>query len=285
MGGGDLVLLAASVLIVAIGAVVAYVGIRQRRAAMDFRRQTQLRDAEIDRRLRGRSQMEQELREAQVETADHLEAVGGLPDLAAVEDLVRREDEHHQQIQRRERVYRLTLDAIDGAERATMKTATRFLEKRMVGDLARLSDGRYRRVRVDDRTLDISVFAPEKGDWASGSELSQGTLDQIYLTARLGLVRLLTGDRRPPLIFDDPFVTFDDARALRGLALLRELAADFQIIFLTTSDRYDSMADEGGVVELPAPTARDSGRDEAETEAAEPVAAAPAGRPAESTRA
>ena len=104
-----------------------------------------------------------------------------------------------------------------------MKTATRFLEKRMVGDLARLSDGRYRRVRVDDRTLDISVFAPEKGDWASGSELSQGTLDQIYLTARLGLVRLLTGDRRPPLIFDDPFVTFDDARALRGLALLREL--------------------------------------------------------------
>ena len=188
-------------------------------------------------------------------------------------------------LQRRERVYRLTLDAIDGAERATMKTATRFLEKRMVGDLARLSDGRYRRVRVDDRTLDISVFAPEKGDWASGSELSQGTLDQIYLTARLGLVRLLTGDRRPPLIFDDPFVTFDDARALRGLALLRELAADFQIIFLTTSDRYDSMADEGGVVELPAPTARDSGRDEAETEAAEPVAAAPAGRPAESTRA
>ena len=57
---------------------------------------------------------------------------------------------------------RRTLAAIERAEQATMKTATRYLEKRMVGDLARVTDGRYRRVRVDDKTLDIGVHAPEK---------------------------------------------------------------------------------------------------------------------------
>ena len=81
--------------------------------------------------------------------------------------------------------------------------------------------GRYRRVRVDDKTLDIEVHAPEKDDWVQVTSLSQGTLDLVYLVARLGLVRLVTGDRRPPLVFDDPFVTLDDGRATRALELLK----------------------------------------------------------------
>ena len=159
-------------------------------------------------------------------------------------------------LQRRARVYQGTLKAIERADTATIRTATRFLEKRMVGDLERVTGGRYRRVKVDDKTLDISVFSPEKGDWVPATALSQGTLDLVYLAARLGLVRLVTGDRRPPLVFDDPFVTLDDQRAVRALELLREIAADFQVIYLTTSNRYDAAADS--VVELPGPTAVDS---------------------------
>jgi uncharacterized protein YhaN len=127
----------------------------------------------------------------------------------------------------------------------------------MVRDVAAVTGGRYRRVRVDDKTLDIDVHAPELDDWVPVSNLSQGTLDLVYLAARLGLVRLVTGDRRPPLVFDDPFVTLDDARATRALALLKRVATDFQIIYLTTSDRYDAAAD--AVVELPGPTAVDEG--------------------------
>jgi uncharacterized protein YhaN len=113
---------------------------------------------------------------------------------------------------------------------------------------------------VDDKTLDIEVLAPERNDWVPVSGLSQGTLDLVYLTARLGLVRLVTGDRRPPLVLDDPFVTLDDVRASRTLSLLKRVANDFQIIYLTTSDRYDRAAD--AVVELPGPTAVDDGVDD-----------------------
>jgi DNA repair exonuclease SbcCD ATPase subunit len=342
------------------GAVLALMARRQRRTALDYRRQKQLRDVEIDRRLRGRSQLEEELKQAEADNAKQLQAIS-LPDLTSAEDLLRREEEHVAQIdrltaqleglvgkepadtlpqlrdaaaleveqkthalealgpiareprarerlevevrdaegslerarddeanararveanavdaeqvaaqaerlaqwreqlavlQRRARVYDATLKAIERAEQATMRTATRFLEKRMVGDLERVTAGRYRHVRIDDKTLDISVLAPEKGDWVEVTALSQGTLDLVYLAARLGLVRLVTGDRRPPLVFDDPFVTLDDARAARALELLREIATDFQVIYLTTSDRYDAAADS--VVELPAPTAVDT---------------------------
>jgi DNA repair exonuclease SbcCD ATPase subunit len=348
-----------------IGFILAFVALWLRRSD---RTQQQMRDFEIDRRLRGRSEMEQELRIAEADMAQQLLGLG-LPDVAAAEALLAAQQEHDSRIerlaaqldglvgkelpdtlpalrdaaaldieqkthalealgpiakeprarerlevevrdlesslerarddeansrarveantvdaeqvaaeaerlvawleqlaalQRRARIYTRTLQEIETAEQATMKTATRYLERTMVADIGRITGGRYRRVAVDDKTLDLRLFAPEKGDWVDVASLSQGTLDLVYLAARLGLVRLVTGDRRPPLVFDDPFVTLDDARATRALDLLREIARDFQVIYLTTSDRYHAAADS--VVSLAGPT-------ELDDSAPEPVAA------------
>jgi DNA repair exonuclease SbcCD ATPase subunit len=348
-------------IVAGIGFILAFVAWWLRR---NDRVQQQLRDVEIDRRLRGRSEMEAELKEAQADTAQQLLGIG-LPDLASAETLLAAETEHQGRVdrlaaqldglvgkeppealprlrdaaaleveqkthalealgpiakeprarerlevevreleeslerarddeanararveangvdaeqvaghserlawweeqlatlQRKARVYERTLHEIEHAEQATMRTATRFLESRMVADVERVTGGRYRRIAVDDKTLDIRLFAPEKGDWVDVRALSQGTLDLVYLAARFGLVRLVTGDRRPPLVLDDPFVTLDDERARRALELLREIARDFQVIYLTTSDRYDSAADS--VVTLDGPTEVDDGRPE-----------------------
>jgi DNA repair exonuclease SbcCD ATPase subunit len=347
-----------------IGFILAFVAWWLRRSD---RVQQELRDVEIDRRLRGRSEMEAELKQAEADTQQQLAGLG-LADLAAAETLLAAEGEHVARIdrlrsqldglvgreavdtlpglrdaaaleveqkthalealgpiakeprarerlevevrdleaalerardeeanararvdantvdaeqvaghaerlaswrdqlaalQRKARVYERTLREIEAAEQATMKSATRFLERQMVADIDRITGGRYRRVAVDDKTLDLRLHAPEKGDWVDVRALSQGTLDLVYLAARLGLVRLVTGDRRPPLVFDDPFVTLDDTRAMRALELLREIARDFQVIYLTTSDRYHAAAD--AVVALEGPTEVD--------DAAEPVAA------------
>ena len=154
-------------------------------------------------------------------------------------------------LKRRVRIYEKTLAAIEASESGTMRTATRFLEQQVGRDIARLTGGRYRRVNIDDHSLDISVWAPERGDWVPAYQLSKGTIDQVFLAARIGLVRLVTQGRRPPLILDDPFVTFDDTRAARAALLLREISSDFQVIYLACSNRYDGLADT--VVELPGP--------------------------------
>jgi DNA repair exonuclease SbcCD ATPase subunit len=154
-------------------------------------------------------------------------------------------------LKRRVRIYQMTLAAIEAAESGTMRKATRFLEQQVGRDIARLTGGRYGRVSIDDQTLDIGVWVPERGDWVAAGRLSKGTIDQVFLAARLGLVRLVAQGRRPPLLLDDPFVTFDDTRAARAAALLRELSSDFQVIYLACSNRYDGLADS--VVELPGP--------------------------------
>ncbi|HUG29817.1 MAG TPA: AAA family ATPase, partial [Candidatus Limnocylindria bacterium] len=336
-----------AVLLVLFGVALALVGRRQRIRALDVSKTKDLRSQEIERRLRGRSMLEQELQMEEV-TMSNLLAALELPDLAAVDALVTAEEQHMSSImrlraqleglvgreptetlpelrdkaaldveqksgaleqlgpiaheararerlevavtdadravgmardteaqararveqnaadaeevaghaeraamwaeqlaalQRRARVYDATLKALDTAERATIRTATHYLERTMVVDLEKVTAGRYRRVKMDDENLGLRVYAPERGDWVDVTSLSQGTLDTVYLAARIGLVRLVTGDRRPPLILDDPFVTLDDARAERALELLHDISTDFQVIYLTTSDRYDATAD------------------------------------------
>ena len=104
-------------------------------------------------------------------------------------------------------------------------------------------------MQVDEAELSLRLWSPERGDWVDARSLSQGTIDSLYLAARLGLVLQVTQDRRPPLIFDDPFLTFDATRAQQAVELLRGMAADHQVIYLTASDRYDAVAER--VIELP----------------------------------
>jgi DNA repair exonuclease SbcCD ATPase subunit len=181
-------------------------------------------------------------------------------------------------LRRRVRIYEKTLAAIEASESGTMRKATRFLEAQVGRDISRLTGGRYRRVTIDDHTLDIGVWSPERGDWVAASALSKGTIDQIFLAARIGLVRLVTQGRRPPLILDDPFVSFDDARAARAALLLRELSSDFQVIYLACSNRYDGLADL--VVELPGPVEPESAADGSIAPRATSKGAAAAAEPA-----
>ncbi|HKZ91257.1 MAG TPA: AAA family ATPase [Candidatus Limnocylindrales bacterium] len=155
---------------------------------------------------------------------------------------------------RRVRIYEDTRQAIEAAEQATLKTAARYLEEHMGPAVARITDGRYDEITVDERSLAFKVRAPETGELVAVEQLSQGTADQLFLAARLGLVRLVTMDRRPPLILDDPFVTFDPDRAERAIGVLKEAAAEqgFQVILLTCSDRFDGLADQLVVLDAPA---------------------------------
>ncbi|HWH23894.1 MAG TPA: hypothetical protein VNW68_03255, partial [Candidatus Limnocylindria bacterium] len=178
--------------------------------------------------------------------------------------------------ERRLRIYSEALNALNVAEQRTMKAAARFLEQHMAADVARISGGRYSQLRIDETSLAFSLFSAEAGEWIEARRLSRGTVDQLYLCARLGIVRQITGTARPPLILDDPFVTFDARRARRALELLRDVARDHQVLLLTCADRYDDLAEQ--VTVLPPP---DTAASTPAPKAIAPAPAAPAPAPAE----
>ena len=95
-----------------------------------------------------------------------------------------------------------------------------------------MTGGMYTEVKLD--TALNARCAGADGLLLDGLRLSAGTRDQLYLALRLAVCEVLRGEGEPaPLILDDPFVTFDDKRAARAIALLRRLAAERQIIVLT----------------------------------------------------
>jgi hypothetical protein len=85
------------VIIQLLGAIVAIVGLALAFVAWWLRRSArthaQMRDVEIDRRLRGRSQMEAELKVTEADVERQLGAIG-LPTIAEAEDLLAREEAH-----------------------------------------------------------------------------------------------------------------------------------------------------------------------------------------------
>ena len=133
-----------------------------------------------------------------------------------------------------------------------MRSARDELSPRISAYFKRLTDGRYSEVQADE-DLNLRAFSHEKNDWVtpSGHELSRGTVDQLYLAARLALLDLLYDDAKAPLLLDDPFVKFDAERRAHAMAVCKEVARDHQVLLFTCHGDYDEAAD--WVIDLPAP--------------------------------
>jgi len=75
-----------------------------------------------------------------------------------------------------------------------------------------------------------------------GDPISRGTLDQIFLCLRLGMLdHLDEGRERLPLILDDALLRMDDGRRRGVYALLGEMAPMRQVWILTCNR---ALADE-----------------------------------------
>lgn len=97
--------------------------------------------------------------------------------------------------------------------------------------LAYLTADNYQEIRLDANFR--AKTAGADGRLLSELQLSSGARDQLYLALRLAVCQVLAGAKEAPLILDDPFLTSDDARTARGVALLKELGRERQIILLT----------------------------------------------------
>jgi len=110
------------------------------------------------------------------------------------------------------------------------QTASRYL--------SRITNGAYTELLLD-RDLQVIVRVPQTDQLHSTPQknLSKGTVDQIYLALRLALVTCLSAEgERVPMLLDDPFANYDDARLAQALSLLAELRELPQILLFTCRD-------------------------------------------------
>ncbi len=117
---------------------------------------------------------------------------------------------------------------------------TRFspaLGERAASIFTNLTGGRYNRVLLD-RSMTPSAQQADQLTPREGSQLSQGTADQLYLAVRLAICEMvLPAERAVPIVLDDALVNFDDQRMAAALDYLLELSSQRQILLFTCQRR------------------------------------------------
>jgi DNA repair exonuclease SbcCD ATPase subunit len=112
------------------------------------------------------------------------------------------------------------------------------LEHRAASIFKRVTKGKYTSITVREEDLEVLVEVPGKREPVPVDVLSQGTKDQLYLSLRIALSELLSGDKNPPMLFDEAFYTFDEERLQEALGVLEELARTTQVIVFTHDEAY-----------------------------------------------
>ena len=91
----------------------------------------------------------------------------------------------------------------------------------------------------------VLVGVRESGEKVALAGMSDGTQDQLCFALRLASLEKFNGDGEPlPLLVDDAFVNFDNARARAALKVLGNLGTKAQVIFFTHHQHMVHLATE-----------------------------------------
>lgn len=93
-----------------------------------------------------------------------------------------------------------------------------------------LTYGRYTQIKLNKKGLKVKQFSDILFE---PHELSQGTLEQLYVALRLSFVKNALKMINMPILIDDAFVNFDEIRKTSMYQVLEKFSKDHQILFFT----------------------------------------------------
>lgn len=182
---------------------------------------------------REREDREEELRRVLKEQA-RLEGMQPL-NLAAAELEIKELEEEKNSLELESRALALAYRELEAAVDEYHLSYREHLNREVTAYFRRFTGNQSRRVEIGE---DFLIKIVHGGKKCLVSQLSQGARDQLYLSLRLAIASLLSGEINLPLIFDDPFHNFDARRLARVGETLQEIARERQIIFLSHREDF-----------------------------------------------
>ncbi len=150
-----------------------------------------------------------------------------------------------QNIKRSFEVYETSAEFIRGTIKSSNERFAPSLARVMSRVLPQITDGRYQHVKVE-KNLEIKAFSAEKNDFVDISELSGGTVDQLFLSLRLAFAQAMMAaavgrSSSQFLFFDEPIMSFDEKRSDSFFNLLTDYNNHFVQIFLISPRSYTNV--------------------------------------------
>lgn len=137
------------------------------------------------------------------------------------------------ELEQQMRAYELAYDTIRKLSQSGYQDARKQLEQEMSGILAELTHGKYDHIGLDEQ---MNLVVEKENRRMQPWQLSQGTMEQMYVALRLGAGGIFTQEESMPMILDEVFASFDEKRLE---AALKWLGRQKVQIFLFTCQRRE----------------------------------------------
>lgn len=118
------------------------------------------------------------------------------------------------------------------------------LNKFMSDVIQKVSNNKYKDIKVNPN-MQLVLYDESIHKTVRVEELSGGTIDLCYFALRKGIVKVLSKDKKVPLILDDAFVQYDKERLENMLELLAN--KDQQVLLFTCHKREKKYLEDNSI--------------------------------------
>ncbi len=174
-----------------------------------------------------------ELNRLQKEAWEFEQACKALAGLEEKQQSLARVLENNEVLEEKLRAVTLAEETISSLASRIHETFSPLLNSRVSEIMAAVTDGVYDRFHIDEN---LTVTVRSGGRSVSLDALSRGTIEQVYLALRIAAVEILFPGRSLPILLDDTFAYYDDARLNNTLRWLAEYYPG-QILLFTSHKR------------------------------------------------
>ena len=157
-----------------------------------------------------------------------------LENLSKLEENIVDNKEKMLTLKKLEKSIMLAKEILDDSYQEMKNTVTPKFTQNLSKNISTITDGKYNNIQFDDQKGLIVEL--ENGNYISASQLSIGTIDQLYLSLRLSMVEKLS-EEKMPIILDESFAYYDTERLENILKYINNKYIDHQIIILTCTNR------------------------------------------------
>lgn len=157
-----------------------------------------------------------------------------LENLAELEEEYSELEEKYNELKNKNELINLAKEEIQNAYNIMKNNVTPKFTNNLSQIIEKISSGKYKNVKLDEEKG--MIVEVENGNYMKAEHLSVGTIDELYLSLRLG-AGLSISDELLPIILDESFAYCDNVRLENILKYLNEEYGNRQIILFTCTNR------------------------------------------------
>ena len=167
-----------------------------------------------------------------------------LENLANLEEEYVSLEEQYQALLLQNEATQLAKQEIENAYREMKKQVTPNFTQHLSSIMENISNGTYTNIQLDEK--DGIIVETKNGNYIPVDYLSIGTIDQLYLSLRLGAENQITKEELP-IMLDETFAYYDDERLENILNFLHTEYKNRQIIIFTCTNREKEICEKKNI--------------------------------------